>query len=222
MEELGLAGPQWELFCVNDNAANVKLGIKLTKHVIQYLCYIHTLDLASKDASKNTPGVIKLSKKTRALARFTKKSPTVAERELKREAQKENIPYRKLANPPRTRWNGKLSNYESVLHLKKPLQNLMSQNDNWHKYALTPAEWKLLKDMVTLLKPVKDTIEALESEKVPTMHQVIERLYTMHCFFYEFISNPNNSRTGMLFAKELKKQVKKGFQTKDLKTNFDA
>ena len=76
----------------------------------------------------------------------------VAERKLKREAQNVNIPYRKLANPPRTRWNGKLNNYESVLHLKKPLQNLMSQNDNWHKYALILAEWKLPKDMVTLLK----------------------------------------------------------------------
>ena len=106
VEELGLAGHQWEMFCVNDNAANVKLGIKPTKHMNQYLCDIHTLNLASKDASKNTPGVIGLTKKNRALAKFTKKSPTVAERVLKREAEKENIPYRKLANPPRSTWNG--------------------------------------------------------------------------------------------------------------------
>ena len=109
VEELGLAGPQWELFCLNDNAANVKLGIKLSRH----------LNLASKDAFKNTPGVTSLMKKTRGLAKFVKKSPTVAERELKREAIKENIPYRKLANPPRTSWKGKLSNLASVLHLKK-------------------------------------------------------------------------------------------------------
>jgi len=119
VEELGLAGPQWELFCVNDNAANVKLGIKLSRHLNQYLCDIHTLDLASKDAFKNTPGVTSLMKKTRGVAKFVKKSPTVAKRELKREAREENIPYRKLANPPRTRWNDKLSNLASVLHLKK-------------------------------------------------------------------------------------------------------
>ena len=142
VEEFGLAGPQWELFSVN--AANVNLGIKLSRHLNQYLCDIHTLELAVKDTFKNTLGVKVLLKKTRALAKFTKKSPTVAERELKREAEKENVPFRKLANPPNTRWSGKLKNLSSVLHLKKPLMRLISRANNWYKYALNPTEWKLL------------------------------------------------------------------------------
>ena len=211
VEELGLDGPQWELFSVNDNAANVKLGIKMSHHLKQYLCDIHTLELAIKDTFKNTPGVKALRKKTRALAKFTKKSPTVAGKQLRREADKENIAFRKLANPPNTRWSGELNNFTSVLHLKKPLMNLMSRKENWHPYALTPAEWKLLESAVKLLKSVKDTIEALEAEKTPTMHRVLERLYTMHCTIDDFTSDPVNSRNGVGFARELKKQIEKRF-----------
>ena len=80
IEELGLAGGQWELFAVNDNAANAKLGVKLSGYLNQYLCVIHTLELATKDTSKNTPGMKELSKKTKKLGRFTHKS-TVATKE---------------------------------------------------------------------------------------------------------------------------------------------
>ena len=89
--------------------------------------------------------------------------------------------------------------------------NLMSRKENWHPYALTPAEWKLLESAVKLLKPVKDTIEALEAEKTPTMHRVLERLYTMHCTIDDFTSDPVNSRNGVGFARELKTQIEKRF-----------
>ena len=61
--------------------------------------------------------------KPKKLAKFTHKS-TVAAKELKREAEKQNIPFRKIANPPNTRWSGRLKNLSSVQHLQKPLINL--------------------------------------------------------------------------------------------------
>ena len=75
-------------------------------------------------------------KKTKALGKFTHES-TVATDELKKEAIKENIPFRKIANPPNTRWSGRLENLKSVLHLKKPLQNLAATNENWADHSLT-------------------------------------------------------------------------------------
>ena len=42
IEELGLSGGDWELFAINDNAANVKF-------LSQFLCDIHTLELLVKD-----------------------------------------------------------------------------------------------------------------------------------------------------------------------------
>ena len=206
IEELGLAGGQWELFAVNDNAANAKLGVKLSGYLNQYLCVIHTLELATKDTSKNTPGMKELSKKTKKLGRFTHKS-TVATKELKRECRKENIAFRQVANPPNTRWSGMHKNFASVLHLKKALVNLTSCRVNWHVHSLTPAEWKLLEGAVKILKIVTDTIETLEAEKVPTMHRVVERIYTMHGTIDSFTSNPMNNKSGIGFARELKRQT---------------
>ena len=97
IRELGLEGGQWELFAVNDNASNAKLGVALSAHLTQHLCDIHTLELVVKDAFNNTPGMKTLLKKTKKLAKYTHKS-TVAARELKREAHHPNIRYRKLAN----------------------------------------------------------------------------------------------------------------------------
>ena len=213
VESLGLTGEQWELFCVNDNAANQKLAIKLSRHMNQYLCDNHNLELCVKDTLKNVHGMKVVLTKSRGLSTFTHKS-TVATAELKRAAKKENVRFRKLANPPNTRWSGQHDLLASVLHLKKPLQHLTSSNENWTNHALSPGEWKLLEGAVTLLKPVKDTIKAFEAEKEPTMHRVIERLYTMHCIIDEFILSRENNKFGIGFARELKKQIEKRFPKK--------
>ena len=211
IEELGLDGSQWELFAVNDNAANVKLGIQMSSHLSQHLCDIHTLELCVKDTFENTLGMKTVLKKTKKLAKFVHKS-TVAARELKREAKKQQIPYRKIANPPNTRWSGRLLNLSSCLRLQKPLMHLTSSKENWHKHNLTPSEWRLIGVAVALLEPVRDTVLALEGEKEPTMDRVLERIYTMHCLLDEFISNPSNSGIG--FGRELRRQLEKRFPEK--------
>lgn len=213
LDELGLDSSDWDLFVVNDNASNVKLGIKLTRHLKQYLCCIHTLELGVKDTFKNVLGMTAVLKKTKALGKFTHES-TVATDELKKEAIKENIPFRKIANPPNTRWSGRLENLKSVLHLKKSLQNLAATNENWADHSLTASEWKLVEGAVVLLQPVKDTIKAWETEKEPTMHRVVERIYSMHFIIDGFINNPINSRYGIGFARELKRQIEVRFPDK--------
>ena len=213
VEELGLSGHQWELFSVNDNAANVKLGIKLSRHLNQYFCDIHTLELAVKGTFKKVQGMNAVLKKTKAIGTFTHTS-TVATTELKRESAKEKIPFRKIANPPTTRWSGHHENLKSVLHLKKPLQSLAASNEGWAEHSLTAGDWKLVEGAVILLQPVRDTIKAWEAEKEPTMHRVVERIYSMHCIINEFLENRNNSRHGLGFGRELKKQIEERFPQK--------
>ena len=183
----------------------------MSAHLTQYLCDIHTLELCVKDTFNNTLGMKTILKKTKKLAKFTHKS-TVAAKELKREAEKQNIPFRKIANPPNTRWSGRLKNLSSVQHLQKPLINLTSTKENWQRHNITPLEWKLISGAVTLLEPVKDTVEALEGEKEPTMNRVLERLYSMHCLLDEFVADPSNSGIG--FARELRRQIEKRFPEK--------
>ena len=52
IKELGLSNQHWKLFSVNDNAANVKLGIRLSQHLKKYSYDIHTLELAVKETFK--------------------------------------------------------------------------------------------------------------------------------------------------------------------------
>ena len=69
----------------------------------------------------------------------------------------------------------------------------------------------MIEGAVKILKPVRDTVKAWEGEKEPTMHRVIERIYTMHFIIDEFVSNSENNRYGIGFARELKKQIEVRF-----------
>ena len=54
LEDLQLDSDEWELFAVSNNAANAKLGVRMSRHLKQYLCSIHTLELSVKDTFKKT------------------------------------------------------------------------------------------------------------------------------------------------------------------------
>ena len=210
VEELGLSVGDWELFAINDNAANMKLGIKLSLYLSQYLCDIHTLELAVKDCFKNTPGMSDVVKKCKAIGKFMHQS-TEATKKVKKQAAKDKIVFKKVANPPNTRWSGHFDNLASVLYLKNTLTNLMATHNEWAVHELSVGDWKLIEGAVELLKPVRDTVKALEAEKEPTMHRVIERVYSMKAEIDAFISEPSNNRYGVGFARELKKQINTRF-----------
>ena len=87
IQELNLLNEGIDLVCVNDNASNMKLGIKLTPGLDQYLCDIHTVELCLGDTYKVVEGMSNVLKKSRALSKFTHQS-NVALEELKKEAAK--------------------------------------------------------------------------------------------------------------------------------------
>ena len=202
-----------DLVCVNDNASNMKLGIKLTPGLDQYFCDIHTLELAVGDTFKKVEGMTNVLKKTKALAKFTNQS-SVALDELKKEAAKEKIPFRKLKNPPETRWSGRFENLNSVLHLKRAIKTLCDEKSSWEDHFLTLTEWKLIDGAVRCLKPVKKMIKALEAEKEPTVDKVIAQLFNLQTSLRDFINNPTNCGYGIGFARVLKAQVEARFPDK--------
>ena len=109
---------------------------------------------------------------------FTHQS-NVALEELKKEASKEGVPFRKLKNPSDTRWSGRFDNMASVLHLKKPIKNLCDDSESWDEHSLSKNEWKQLEGAVQCLKPVKKMIKALEAEKEPTMDKVVAEVFNV-------------------------------------------
>ena len=82
-----------------------------------------------------------------------------------------------------------------------------------------PTEWKLLESEVSLLKPVRDTIEDLEAEKEPTMHRIVERIYTMHCMIDEIILKQQQKRY-QVRQRPKKDSWREGSQTKGQRKSF--
>ena len=155
LEKFGLDNIDWDLFSVNDNASNMKLGIKLSKYLTEYNCDIHTLELALKDSFEGTPGIKNTLKRAKDLARYVTKSPN-AQKDIKDECSKEKVHYKKIVNPPVTRWSGSYATFQSILYLKKPLINLMhSDKDAWMEHVLHADDWKLIEGAVDLLGPIR-------------------------------------------------------------------
>ena len=122
-----------------------------------------------------------------------------------------NIRLKKIQNPPNTRWSGYHKNLSSVLYLKTALAQLTSDLDNWGEFQLSVNDWKLVETAVELLKPFKDTIEIWQAEKEPTMHRVIERLYTLNALLTQFLQKNRNNKIGSSFAKALQQSLNTRF-----------
>ena len=112
IESLGFGSEKFNLISVNDNASNMKLAIPLSDYLTEYSCKIHWLELALKDGLKATPSmttVLKIKK-----AKFCNKS-TVAAQKIKEACKIKNLSYRKMLNPPYTRWHGFFQTLQSFL-----------------------------------------------------------------------------------------------------------
>ena len=211
IEHLRLDNPTMELFFINDNASNMKLAIKKSNYLTQYLCDIHTLELVIKDAIKNTPGMADILKKTKSIAKFVTKSPSLVLPGLQDACKRNNIKFKKPINPPNTRWHGYYQNLSSIFYLQKPLNDLFLSNDNWSEYSLSYSEWKLIDTSSKLLSHFCFTVKIFESEQVPTIHRVIERIYTLNEYLIEFIKKNLNNNIGTKFANELQLGLSRRF-----------
>ena len=66
--------------------------------------------------------------------------------------------------------------------------NLMASQDDWAEHELSAGDWTLIEGAVELLKAVRINVKVWEAEKEPTLHRVIERIYTMHTGIDEFVA----------------------------------
>ena len=71
IREVNLLGNDIDLTCVNDNASNMKLGIKLDPGLERYFCDINTNELSKWATFKNIEGMANVLKKTKGVSSFT-------------------------------------------------------------------------------------------------------------------------------------------------------
>ena len=91
----------------------------------QIHCKIHWLELNLKDALKATLSMTTVLTKSKKIDKLINKS-TVAAQKIKEACKIKNLSYRKMLNPPNTRWHGFFQTLQSVLYLKPALMYLFS------------------------------------------------------------------------------------------------
>ena len=209
IEELKLDRSDFLLVSVNDNAANMKLGLQLSRYLEEYNCDIHTLELVIKDAFKNNDKMLDLLKKCQKICNYSHSH--LGSRDLREACTKCEIPLKKLVNPPNTRWCGFHATLKSILEMKYPLMKIFEDCDNWSDMVLNPADWKLIESAAYFLNLFRETVLMFEAEATPTMHLVVERIYTLNSILHDFIVRNNNQSYITKFARELSKSLNKRF-----------
>ena len=117
--------------------------------------------------------------KSKKIAKFSNKS-TVAAQKIKEACKIKNLSYRKMLNPPNTRWHGFFQTLQSVLYLKPALMYLFSESDVLDEHVLNKQDWKIIEAAVALLKTFCDTVKAWEAESEPTITKVTEQIYNLN------------------------------------------
>ena len=218
IESLHLNSSEFLLFSVNDNAANMHAAIDQSEYLRELNCSIHTLELCVKDGVKNSTSVTNVLKKTKAIAQYVNKS-TIAVSDLKRACDKVQIKFKKPVNPPNTRWCGFFRNLDSIFYLKPAILHLCSECVNWEEHSLSVSEWSLVESISYLLKFFSETVLIFESESVPTLHEVIARIYSLNERLSSFLESSSNI-LAKKFAKELQKGLKKRFPNYGSENSF--
>ena len=83
-------------------------GIRDSRYLVQYTYEIHKLENCIEDALKNTTAMVVI-KNSKKLAKLSLKT-----QQLKFPCDYCIIPFKKLVNPPNTRWSGYLKNLQGV------------------------------------------------------------------------------------------------------------
>ena len=174
------------MYCVNDQARNMKLAVKLSKRLNQYLCNNHILQCAVRDSFGMTAGMDDALQTCKDLASLTHQS-TVAAEFLESESDAQGINFRQLRQSVDTRWNSELDCMASVLHLKSAIISLCANEDIFSSKTISPSQWKSMEGAVEILAPLKEATETWSAESIPTINTVADSLYLVHDKIDQFI-----------------------------------
>ena len=198
------------MYCVNDQARNMKLAVKLSKRLDQYLCNNHILQCAVRDSFGMTAGMDDAFQTCKDLASLTHQS-TVAAELLESESDAQGINFRQLRQSVDTRCNSELDCMASVLHLKSAIISLCANEDIFSSKTTSASQWKSIEGAVEILAPLKEATETWSAESIPTINTVADSLYLIHDKIDQFIETDGKNGYGVLYAKNLKSCMEKRF-----------
>ena len=184
---LELDDPTIKLYVSHDNARNCVLGFKLIDGMVQLFCVNHTIQLCLKDTFQMEligSSVQDLLIKCHNLAVHIKKS-SIMMHELESACRSTKQKFIKPVIANATRWNSTYANIHSLLRLEKAITKLSSEgnvHEYWSEFEFSNIEWRMMNGIQFILEKVLVMSKIFESDKEPTCHLVITKLYELREF----------------------------------------
>ena len=100
-----------------------------------------------------------------------------------------------LANA--TRWNSSFNNISSILRLEKALRKLNSDvnvDEKGSEFEFTNVERRIMNGMKLILEKVLIVSKVFETEKEPTCHLLISKLFKMKTFLSSILEDSSRDR----------------------------
>ena len=151
-----------------DSGSNIVKALE-DMDVLRLACAGHTLNLAVQKALQ-IPQVATPLARCRKLVSHFHKSRVDNDEFKKSQLMFSDIPKHKLIHDVTTRWNSTYDMIERVCEQQLPISSVLLQcRDSLMHLELLPNEWRILEDIVKLLRPFKIATQHLSGEKYPTI-----------------------------------------------------
>ncbi|XP_076670787.1 LOW QUALITY PROTEIN: E3 SUMO-protein ligase ZBED1 [Andrena cerasifolii] len=158
---------------VTDNAANM-IGAVRSLGYLHLPCAAHTLNLVVNDSISAIPDIVSTLKTCRSIVTHFKTSVTAADKLRAIQAQME-LQHLKLKQDIHTRWNSSLIMLERLFALRVPLSAAVVSLPKFPRSSetLNEEQWKMIEDVIPLLKPIEYITTDLSAEKYSTASKIV-------------------------------------------------
>lgn len=202
------------LACVSDNAANVVRALKdCTVVKERQACAVHTLQLSVNDGLNNVQSLRKTITAASRLVAHIKRS-SKATLGLASKQQQFNLPEHKLIQSVVTRWNSVCDMFDRLVEQRWAVSALLNDRaytsvSDARALELSDSNWLVMDQMLTILRTLKLTTNALGADKSATSSAVgplIDALVHKH-----LLVNDEDSVSVSNFKSRVSTDLKKRF-----------
>ena len=178
---------------VTDTASDVMAGRRVPGYSA-ISCCIHKLQLLGKDA-ENSVGTEEVAEALKAARKVVTHSRHCGpfHRTMKKYCIKNNHSPTKLLGHVKTRWNSNKMMVSRLLEHRSCIQQMESDEAVPNMPIIEVAQWRILKQLQDVLRPMERATKVWESETEPSMSTVGVEVYNLNCEWKEMIKKEEDS-----------------------------
>lgn len=170
IDDLGIDKKQI-LIITTDNATNMQNAVKQQLGLKHFGCFAHTLNIVVEKALEVDTVKSTIEKVKAAVAHY-KRSNIAMEKLLRYQIQTGVAQPKRLLQAVPTRWNSVFFMLERFLELQDALRSTAGLLDRYVP-MLSVEEWKICKDLCTILKPLQEVTQQMSGEEYVTGSLII-------------------------------------------------